>query len=205
MLDVACGVGRWSRRLAGRGAQVTGVDLSPTMVAEAARRADADGLAERCRFIAQDMAALDAGERFPLVLAVTVLQHILDARRLQAAVTRLASHLEPGGRMLVLEAAPSRSVSRCDSAIFRARTAADYRDLFGSCGLSVEAVTGVDPMPLKTLYLPHYRRLPKPIAVAGLAAVTALSLPVDALLGRRWSDRSWHKLFVLQHESDRVR
>ena len=204
VLDVACGVGRWSRRLAARGAQVTGVDLSPTMLAEAARRAEADGLAERCRFFAQDLAALDVGERFPLVLAVTVLQHILDAQRLQAAVTRLASHLEPGGRMLVLEAAPSRNVSRCDSAIFRARTADDYRDLFGRCGLAVEAVSGVDPMPLKTLYLPHYRRLPKPIALAGLAVVTALSLPLDVLIGRRCCDLSWHKLFVLRHESDRV-
>ena len=205
VLDVACGVGRWSRRLAGRGAQVTGVDLSPTMVAEAARRAEADGLAERCRFMAQDLAALDTGERFPLVLAVTVLQHILDAQRLQAAVARLALHLEPGGRMLVLEAAPSRSVSRCDSTIFRARTADHYRDLFGRFGLAVEALTGVDPMPLKTLYLPHYRRLPKPIAVAGLAAVTALSLPFDVLMGRRLAGRSWHKLFVLRHEADRIR
>ena len=31
VLDVGCGVGRWSRRLAKRGAQVTGIDLSPTM------------------------------------------------------------------------------------------------------------------------------------------------------------------------------
>src|SRR6185437_1859706 len=31
VLDVGCGVGRWSRLLASRGACVTGVDLSPTM------------------------------------------------------------------------------------------------------------------------------------------------------------------------------
>src|ERR1700757_5491795 len=35
VLDVGCGVGRWSRVLASRGAIVTGVDLSPTMIAEA--------------------------------------------------------------------------------------------------------------------------------------------------------------------------
>ncbi len=33
VLDVGCGVGRWSRRLARRGATVTGIDLSPTMIA----------------------------------------------------------------------------------------------------------------------------------------------------------------------------
>jgi hypothetical protein len=41
--------------------------------------------------------------------------------------------------------------------------------------------------------------LPKPIALAGLAAVTALALPVDVLLGRRLMKQSWHKVFVLKH------
>src|ERR1700689_5414889 len=50
VLDVGCGVGRWSRLLAGRGAEVLGVDLSPTMISEARRRADADGVPGRCRF-----------------------------------------------------------------------------------------------------------------------------------------------------------
>ena len=33
VLDVGCGVGRWSSLLAARGAIVTGMDLSPTMIA----------------------------------------------------------------------------------------------------------------------------------------------------------------------------
>src|ERR1700736_6426623 len=86
VLDVGCGVGRWSRLLAARGAQVTGVDLSPTMIDEARRRAAHAGLAGRCRFLVQDSAALDAGAPFDLVLGVTVLQHILDPQALRAAV-----------------------------------------------------------------------------------------------------------------------
>src|SRR5579863_10130749 len=61
VLDVGCGIGRWSRLLAARGACVTGIDLSPTMIAEAERRAAASGLASRCRFIVQDSAALEIG------------------------------------------------------------------------------------------------------------------------------------------------
>src|SRR3984893_17791396 len=78
VLDVGCGVGRWSRLLAAKGAQVTGVDLSPTMIAQAQRQAVADGVADRCGFRSQDSSALDVGEEFELVLGVTVLQHILD-------------------------------------------------------------------------------------------------------------------------------
>src|ERR1700736_2059184 len=50
VLDVGCGVGRWSRLLAARGAVVTGVDLSPTMIAQAERRARRQGMQRQCRF-----------------------------------------------------------------------------------------------------------------------------------------------------------
>src|SRR5713101_3895937 len=77
VLDVGCGVGRWSRRLARCGARVTGIDLSPTMIAEAERRAAREGLAGRCRFRAGDVTSLDLDERFDTVWCVTVLQHVL--------------------------------------------------------------------------------------------------------------------------------
>ena len=92
VLDVGCGVGRWSRLLAARGAQVTGIDLSATMIAEAQRRAAAAGVAGRCRFLVQDSALLNIGERFDLVLGVTVLQHMLDS---QSCARRLAPHVRP--------------------------------------------------------------------------------------------------------------
>jgi hypothetical protein len=169
------------------------------MVTEAASRAADAGLADRCRFIAQDLAELDIDGRFRLIISVTVLQHILDEQRLEQAINRLAKHLAPNGTMILLEAAPTRATSRCDSPVFRARGLDTYLTLFDRCRLIVEAVTGVDPMPLKTRFLPHYAILPKPIALAGLAAVTALALPVDVLLGRRLMKQSWHKVFVLKH------
>jgi SAM-dependent methyltransferase len=177
------------------------VDLSPTMVAEACRRAAAEGLGERCKFLVQDLSELNTGGRYDLVLGVTVLQHILDVDRLRNAIRRLANHLQPSGRMVLLEAAPTRSNRRCDSAIFQARTFDSYLTIFNECGLRPEVITGVDPTPLRPLFLPYYGRLPKPLGLLGLAAATALSIPVDALLGRRLVARSWHKVFVLQHDS----
>lgn len=198
VLDVACGVGRWSRLLARRGARVTGVDLAPTMVEEARRRAERDGVASNCRFLQADLAELDLGARFPLVLGVTVLQHIMDPTRFQAAVERLARHLAPGGRAVLLEAAPSHPTARWDSVTFTARTEADYRGAFERAGLRCVRVTGVDPMPLKIRFLPRYRSLPRPAAIGGLAALTALTLPIELLLGRSWVSSSWHKVFVLE-------
>lgn len=202
-LDLGCGVGRWSRAMARQGAVVEGIDLSATMVEEAQRRAEQEGLAERCRFAVQDLAHLDAGGgRYDLVVGVTVLQHILDDAALARAVQALAQHLAPGGRMVLLEAAPTTRTVRCDSAIFTARDAGTYLAAFDRAGLRVEAVTGVDPVPFKTLFLPYYARLPKPLAWLGILAVTAVSLPFDALLGRWLARPSWHKVFVLRHAGD---
>jgi hypothetical protein len=57
----------------------------------------------------------------------------------------------------------------------------------------------VDPAPFKLWLLPYLKRLPRPLGVAATAAVSAASLPMDALLAPRLPERSWHALFVLQH------
>jgi SAM-dependent methyltransferase len=198
VLDVGCGVGRWSRLLAARGARVTGVDLSPTMIAQAALRAAAAGLADRCDFRVQDLAALDVGAEFDLVLGVTVLQHILDTAALESALRAMTDHLAPGGRMILLEAAPTSSIERCNSTVFTARHRDGYLRLFRECGLDVCAVTGVDPAPFRRRLLPYVRRLPRGLSLGLLALVTALSLPIDAVFGRRAAGRSWHAVFVLE-------
>jgi ubiquinone/menaquinone biosynthesis C-methylase UbiE len=198
VLDVGCGIGRWSRLLAARGAEVTGVDLSPTMIAEARRRAATAGLSDRCRFLVQDSAQLDAGAPFDLVLGVTVLQHILEPRALRAAVERIARHVAPTGRIVLLEAAPTACANRCDSTVFKARQRDVYLQLFADCGLRLRGITGVDAAPFRTWLLPHLPRLPRPVALAALAAVTAASLPVDALFGRIAAERSWHAVFLLE-------
>jgi 2-polyprenyl-3-methyl-5-hydroxy-6-metoxy-1,4-benzoquinol methylase len=198
VLDVGCGIGRWSRLLARRGAFVTGIDLSPTMIAEAARRAERDGLTARCEFHVEDLSHLDLGRRFPHIFGVTVLQHILDAGLFREAIGRLAAHLAPGGRLVLLEAAPSRRMTRCDSEIFQARDLETYLAVFADAGLACTVLRGVDPAPFKTMFLPLYQRLPRPLALLGLAGVTGLSFPLDVLLAPLWVAASWHKVFVLE-------
>jgi SAM-dependent methyltransferase len=200
VLDVGCGVGRWSRLLAARGARVLGVDLSPTMIAQARCRAAKEGVASRCRFAVEDLARLDLVERFDMVLGVTVLQHILDPGGFRTALAAMSRHLAPGGRMILLEAAPTQAIDRCDSTVFKARHRGVYIDMIHSCGLKVRAIRGVDPAPFRRQLVPHLRRLPKAAGLGLLALATAVSLPIDALFGRRAVERSWHVVFVLERE-----
>jgi SAM-dependent methyltransferase len=136
-------------------------------------------------------------ERFDLVLGVTVLQHILDPAELRAALMAMARHLAPGGRMILLEAAPSAPASRCDSTVFRARHRDVYLGMIRDCNLELRALTGVDPAPFRRQLLPHVRKLPATVSLALLALATALSLPLDVLIGRRAVKRSWHAVFVM--------
>jgi len=197
-LDIGCGVGRWSIQLAREGYRVTGVDLSSSMIARARERAAA--LDADCEFARADAVRFELGQRFDLILCVTVLQHILDPDAARQAIGRLAAHLAPQGRLVLLEAAPSRECRRCDSAVFTARPVDWYRSALRFAGLRIIATRGVDPVPLKVWLLPYYRRLPAFIRVAALALATSISLPLDLVLAPMATALSWHKVIVAHRE-----
>ncbi|MDP9007337.1 MAG: class I SAM-dependent methyltransferase [Pseudomonadota bacterium] len=204
ILDVGCGVGRWSRLLAARGANVLGVDLSPTMIEQAQQRAASEGVADRCRFQVQDLSNLSVGEHFDLVLGVTVLQHILDPGALRTAFAAMTDHLAPGGRMILLEAAPTAVMKHCDSTVFTARHRDVYVDMIRDCGLELRALSGVDPAPFRTQLLPYVRKLPAKMSLGLLALATALSLPINALFGRHAVNHSWHAVFILEKRIGKI-
>jgi SAM-dependent methyltransferase len=199
-LDLGCGVGRWSRRLARGGYRVTGVDFSAQMIEQARARAAASGA--DCEFAVANAVDLRLGRRFDLILCVTVLQHILDPRAARRAIAALAAHLAAGGTLVLLEAAPSSPCGRCDSAVFTARPYDWYLDALRSAGLTVVATRAVDPMPFKTWLLPHYRRLPRLIRLAALALATSVSLPLDLALAPFAPGVSWHKVIVARLDED---
>lgn len=194
VLEVGCGVGRWTRLLAANGNRVSAIDLSPTMIEESRTRLQQAGLDADLHVA--DVATFDAGRRFDCAVSVTVIQHVTDEQEFRQVFENLSRQLRAGGRVILLEAAPTDKVARCDSPIFRARPLAAYTDALLACDFRIDAITGVDPMPFKTWVLPHLRSLPRPVAIALTALVTALSLPLDLLLARWLTSRSWHKLIV---------
>jgi SAM-dependent methyltransferase len=96
-LDVGCGTGAFSRLLAARCGHVTGVDLSPVMVAEARRRSA--GLANVDYAVADVMTDPLPVGAFDCVAAVALLHHL----PLEPALTRFRELLRPGGVLLVLD------------------------------------------------------------------------------------------------------
>jgi 2-polyprenyl-3-methyl-5-hydroxy-6-metoxy-1,4-benzoquinol methylase len=201
VLELGCGIGRWTERLASAGGQVVGLDLSPTMIDEARRRATAHGAASRCRFVVSDVTAFSLRCRFDFIVGVTVLQHLLAPSDLDAALQHIATHLAANGRVVLLEAAPTTATARCDSPVFTARDEETYCRAFTRAGLAIRTVCPVDPSPLRRLLLPRYRRMPQPLAVASMMAATAASVLVDFAPWWRQSLTSWHKVFVLEHDA----
>jgi hypothetical protein len=70
-LYIGCGNGRNYVPLTGAGLDLIGLDVSATAIAQLAARLPG----RRVRLIAGDLSALASGERFPLVVAIQVLQH----------------------------------------------------------------------------------------------------------------------------------
>lgn len=92
-LDAACGTGRHARRLADRGHEVTGFDLTPEMVARAASNVP-DG-----RFFEADVRSIPAQDgTFDSAVCSLALAHVAD---LDAAVAELGRVVRPGGRVVV--------------------------------------------------------------------------------------------------------
>jgi 2-polyprenyl-6-hydroxyphenyl methylase / 3-demethylubiquinone-9 3-methyltransferase len=96
ILDIGCGGGILCEPLARLGATMVGVDPSQTNIAAAKLHADDSGLAIDYRPTTAEALA-DAGERFDLVLAMEVVEHVADVGLF---VRRGAEMVKPGGLMI---------------------------------------------------------------------------------------------------------
>jgi len=96
ILDIGCGAGILSEPLARLGADVVGAD--PAVPNIEAARLHAAGAALAVDYRATTAEALaDAGERFDLVLAMEVVEHVADVALF---VERCAEMVKPGGLMI---------------------------------------------------------------------------------------------------------
>jgi SAM-dependent methyltransferase len=100
VLDLACGSGRHALAVARRGySDVTGIDLSPTLLAEARHAAEFEGLP--VRFLERDMRDIPE-ERFDLALNLfTSFGYFENDDDNAAVIESVAQHLSPGGCFVI--------------------------------------------------------------------------------------------------------
>ncbi|MFC7396138.1 class I SAM-dependent methyltransferase [Chelatococcus sp. GCM10030263] len=103
VLDIGCGIGRFVAALAPHVAQVTGLDVSPRMLAEARRRAARLGNARLVQGNGRDFAGL-AAAAFDLALAVDSFPYVVAAGPdvVAANMREIKRVLRPGGRLVIL-------------------------------------------------------------------------------------------------------
>jgi ubiquinone/menaquinone biosynthesis C-methylase UbiE len=99
VLEVGVGTGRVALQLAEAGMQVTGLDVSPDMLAIAGEKAANAGLADRVRFERADMRAFDLATReFGLaIVPFRAFQMLLTPEDQFAALAAARRHLRRGG------------------------------------------------------------------------------------------------------------
>jgi 2-polyprenyl-6-hydroxyphenyl methylase/3-demethylubiquinone-9 3-methyltransferase len=97
ILDIGCGGGILAEPLARLGGSVVGADPSERNIAVARQHAERAGVTVDYRCTTAEALA-DAGERFDVVLAMEVVEHVTDVA---AFIARCAAMVRDGGLMLV--------------------------------------------------------------------------------------------------------
>ncbi len=103
ILELGCGTGRALLPLAAAGHSVTGVDISPALLARAAEKVRARNAAANVRLIEADLRTFDLPEKhFAFAFCTSnTLMHFTSPEEQIAVLRNAARHLRPGGRLLL--------------------------------------------------------------------------------------------------------
>ena len=94
VLDAGCGTGRIAIELAVRGIDIVGVDLDPSMLAVARDKAP------HLAWVAGDLASVDLGRSFDIVVLAGNVMIFLAPGTEATVVATMARHLRPGGALV---------------------------------------------------------------------------------------------------------
>jgi ubiquinone/menaquinone biosynthesis C-methylase UbiE len=104
LLELACGTGRLAIPLAREGFQVTGLDISPAMLAVARRKLGLESpeIRARLELVEGDMSNFSLGKKYGLIIiAYRSFQHLLERASQRQCLAGCAAHLQPGGRLAI--------------------------------------------------------------------------------------------------------
>ena len=99
LLDLACGTGRMALRMAAQGYQVTGVDITPEMIARARQKAAQSGAS--IEWVVADARAFHLQKQFRFIYMLeNVFQFFLTREDQEAMLACVREHLRPEGCFL---------------------------------------------------------------------------------------------------------
>ncbi len=218
VLDIGCGVGRWSARLAEFNAQVVGVDLSREMAKRANLRTKRKNLS--AAFIVASANMLPFKPMiFDSVISVTVLQHIVEETPFKSAVADMARIIKTDGEIILLEYAYHYN---CSFSPHFPTIAHDYEKAFEAYkGLAITETRGVDlsllvkPFNAITKNKGRYHdiligKLSLKYRIASLSyyclasLACVLSLPFDLVFSDTFKGHSEHRIFVFSNHAGSV-
>ena len=203
VLDLACGSGEHALRLAGRGLEVVGVDIAPSLIAHCREQATERYLTT-ARFEQGDMRALDYEGEFDAVLLLSGSFGFFDEATNADVLVRMVRALRTGGRVLIDVFDPACMVVRPPQ-----RTWSHYGGGYGlrttwwepeTCTYASEFTfidgegvlnTAAQPERIRVYSLPEWRAL---FAAAGLTLTHALA---DTKLPLAAYDRDHHDNLVV--------
>ena len=99
VLDLGCGPGLYTNRLAKLGHRCVGIDFSPASIAYAREQAEAAGL--ECTYIHQDIRTADYGDGYGLVMSIFGEFNVFRPVEARGILERAYRALVPGGFLLL--------------------------------------------------------------------------------------------------------
>ncbi|MBN1157002.1 methyltransferase domain-containing protein [Candidatus Woesearchaeota archaeon] len=143
ILDAGCGTGDWCIYFADKGAVVSGVDISKTMIEIAKRETKKHKLKVDYEAVPLEKIAFP-DKSFDIIISITTLQHITNPKRFRKAVKNLARVLKKNGIIALIEfSPPKRLKSWKDPRYMRYKTRGEWIGIFSKEGLKL-----VDEQPI---------------------------------------------------------
>lgn len=99
VLDLGCGPGLYTQRLAARGCACTGVDFSPASIEYARAQADAEGLT--CVYHLADLRQAEFGTAYDLAMLLYGEANVFRPADLRLILRKAHAALRPGGQLLL--------------------------------------------------------------------------------------------------------
>jgi SAM-dependent methyltransferase len=100
VLELACGTGRITIPIAEKGVQITGLDVSASMLAHARRKARAQGL--KIKWVEADCRDFRLDERFGLIFfPFNSIAHLHDLESVESCFSCVKEHLRTEGRFII--------------------------------------------------------------------------------------------------------